>query len=192
MTLGPISPDVLAVAGGSDVNCDVIHFIGDDDYPTGGTEEFLQAVRDALGKGDVEILAIVPQDCGGFLPVYDPSSDKLLVLSVSGGGATVSAPAQGAFSPPPESAVVATAPLGAFTDPPSPAEMAALRALVNELAADQVARAAAFAAWNTSLGALRTLVNELRTDASAAAAFAEVSNHADLSSTTFNLLVISR
>ena len=36
-------------------------------------------MRAALGKGNVSILYVVAQDCGGYVPVYDNTNDKLKV-----------------------------------------------------------------------------------------------------------------
>lgn len=61
------------------VNYDEISFAGDGAYPANGTAAFQAAVRAALGKGNVTILYVVPQDCGGYVPVYDNVADKLKV-----------------------------------------------------------------------------------------------------------------
>lgn len=58
---------------------DLISFAGDGAYPTGGTAAFQAAVRAALGVGSVEIVACLPQDCGGYSPCYDKANDKLKV-----------------------------------------------------------------------------------------------------------------
>lgn len=59
------------------LNLDTISFAGDNAYAAGGSGGFQAAVRKALGKGNVTILAVIPQDCGGYNPVYDPATDKL-------------------------------------------------------------------------------------------------------------------
>jgi hypothetical protein len=61
------------------LNIDQISFAGDATYPANGTPGFQALVRAALGKGNVTILYIVPQDCGGLVPVYDNVGDKLKV-----------------------------------------------------------------------------------------------------------------
>lgn len=58
---------------------DMVSFPGDASYPTGGTAAFQASIRTALDKGNVNIVAIVPQDCGGYSPVYDNANDKLKV-----------------------------------------------------------------------------------------------------------------
>lgn len=57
-----------------------LSFLGDDSYPTGGTAAFQQFVRDALNLSPaVEVMAIIPNDCDGFVPVYDKAADTLKV-----------------------------------------------------------------------------------------------------------------
>lgn len=55
-----------------------ISFPGDDSYPTGGTANFEAAVQSALSL-EVDLIAILPNDCGGYVPVYDDVNDKLKV-----------------------------------------------------------------------------------------------------------------
>lgn len=62
------------------LNVDQIAFAGDGAYPANGTPGFQALVRAALGKGNVTIIHVVPQDCGGYLPVYDNVADKLKVF----------------------------------------------------------------------------------------------------------------
>jgi hypothetical protein len=61
------------------LNVDQISFAGDGAYPANGTPGFQALVRAALGKGNVTILYLIPQDCGGYIPVYDNVADKLKV-----------------------------------------------------------------------------------------------------------------
>lgn len=61
------------------LNFDEISFAGDATYPSNGTPGFQALVRAALGKGNVTILHVVAQDCGGYIPVYDTVADKLKV-----------------------------------------------------------------------------------------------------------------
>ncbi len=61
------------------VHFDLISFPGDSLYPTGGTAAFQAFVRTCLNKGAVEIIAVIPQDCGGYVPAYDKANDKLKV-----------------------------------------------------------------------------------------------------------------
>ena len=79
MALGTITPGVAVGQEGSNVIIDLISFPGDGTYPSGGTPDFQAAVRAALGKGNLELLAVVPSDCGGYVPVYDKAADKLKV-----------------------------------------------------------------------------------------------------------------
>jgi hypothetical protein len=78
MAIGTVTVDALAVAGGSDVNFDRVHFAGDSSYPSDGME--VQALLlAAISKGDAEILGVIANDCGGFVPCYLPSTGKLKV-----------------------------------------------------------------------------------------------------------------
>jgi hypothetical protein len=80
MAIGAIT--VLEVtAGDGPLRADLISFAGDGAYPTGGTANFQTLVRNALGKGRVEIIAVLGQDCGGRTPVYDKALDKLKVYN---------------------------------------------------------------------------------------------------------------
>lgn len=58
---------------------DVISFPGDGAYPTGGTAAFEASVRTAVGRGALDIVAVVALDCGIYSPVYDYTNDKLKV-----------------------------------------------------------------------------------------------------------------
>ena len=59
---------------------DLISFAGDGAYASGGTAAFEDSVQAALSGGSArKILAVVGQDCGGYVPVYDYANDKLKV-----------------------------------------------------------------------------------------------------------------
>lgn len=58
---------------------DAISFAGDGAYPTGGTAAFQTSVRSALGVGNVDIVAVIPIDCGGYVPAWDNATGKLKV-----------------------------------------------------------------------------------------------------------------
>jgi hypothetical protein len=77
---------------------------GDTSYPAGGTTGLLAALR-AHHKDQRAILGIIPQDCGGYMLTYIPSTDKLKVYEND--------PTAGAEGPLPE--VDATDNLGATT-----------------------------------------------------------------------------
>jgi hypothetical protein len=68
-------------------------FDGDDDYPTGGTPAFKAVLRDAIvaaaaiapdanvrGAESVDIIDVVPGNCGAYQPSYDLATDRLLVM----------------------------------------------------------------------------------------------------------------
>jgi hypothetical protein len=62
-----------------------IRFDGDSAYPTGGTLNFQQFFRTLCGQTRT-VQAVVPQDCGNYVPVYIPGSpDKLKVYLRSTG-----------------------------------------------------------------------------------------------------------
>lgn len=79
MALGAITIDKSAGGVASaPVFADVMHFAGDGAYAAGGTAGFQAAVRAKFGDSR-EVLAVIGQDCGGYVPVYDKANDKLKV-----------------------------------------------------------------------------------------------------------------
>lgn len=69
-----------------------VSFLGDNDYPTGGTLAFEATFRDAIeakmkaatdsnvrGRQNVEIVALIPGVCGAYDPIYDRDNDTLIV-----------------------------------------------------------------------------------------------------------------
>lgn len=65
---------------------DRISFAADGAYPTGGTAAMLAAIQAKIGAGR-DILAVIPQDCGGYMVTYDHTADKLKVYWCAGAGA---------------------------------------------------------------------------------------------------------
>ena len=63
----------------------LISFLGDTSYPANGTIEFEAKVQAILKNGE-ELLYIVPEDCGGYMPLYDKSADKLKVYESGADG----------------------------------------------------------------------------------------------------------
>ena len=76
-----------------------VSFEGDDAYPTGGTPNFQDAIRDAIeaanaaksdhnvrGRMDISIQCVAGFESGQYVPYYDAANDKLKVLD--GGSAT--------------------------------------------------------------------------------------------------------
>lgn len=72
----------------------LLSFPGDGTYPAGGTPGFNALVQDAIeaaaaaasdanvrGRETVEVLYIVPQRAGIYVPSYDYANDKLFVYS---------------------------------------------------------------------------------------------------------------
>jgi hypothetical protein len=80
MALGAITVVESAVADGP-VRMDLLSFAADGAYPTGGSAGFQAAVRAALNKGNLEIVGVIPQDCGGYSVTYDKAADKLKVYT---------------------------------------------------------------------------------------------------------------
>jgi hypothetical protein len=82
MTIGTITKQ--AASGGvgdqpsSMLFADQFSFTGDSSYPTGGTAGFEAAVR-LITKDKRTVVAVLPIDCGGYLPQYDRTNDKLKV-----------------------------------------------------------------------------------------------------------------
>lgn len=65
--------------GGNDpLFANLVSFDGDGAYPAGGTPGFQAAMQAVIGSGR-ELVAVLGQDCGGYVPVYDKANDKLKV-----------------------------------------------------------------------------------------------------------------
>jgi hypothetical protein len=69
------------VAADGPVRLDLLSFAADNAYPTGGTPNFQALVRTALKVGHLELVGVVPQDCGGYQVGYDKLNDKLKVYT---------------------------------------------------------------------------------------------------------------
>lgn len=67
---------------------DLVSFAGDSSYPTGGTAGFEASMRAAIGRGNIDVVGVIGQDCGGYVPVYDRANDKLKVYFVNNDGAS--------------------------------------------------------------------------------------------------------
>ena len=58
-----------------------MQFAGDDDYPTGGTPGFAALVAAAAERQAVDVISVTRAGlCGGFVPIYDPVADTLLMV----------------------------------------------------------------------------------------------------------------
>lgn len=79
MAIGAITAGNAVGQEGGPISIELLSFAGDGAYGAGGTIDFTALVIAALGKGNVEILAIIGQDCGGYVPVFDKAADKLKV-----------------------------------------------------------------------------------------------------------------
>lgn len=78
MTIGAITIPKNAGRNGRPVFMDVVQFAGDNAYPTGGTA-LTAALVAAIGASR-NILAVLPVDCGGYVPVFDAATGKLKFL----------------------------------------------------------------------------------------------------------------
>lgn len=78
MAIGTITSGNPSKTNAGPWNLDLLTFPGDGAYPTGGTPGFQALVRAKLGDNRT-ILAVIGQDCGGYVPVYDVAADKLKV-----------------------------------------------------------------------------------------------------------------
>ncbi len=85
MALGTAAVGVGVGQEGSNVNMNLITFLGDSAYAAGGTADFQAFVQAAVGRGNLEVMAVIAQDCGLHSPVYDKANDKLKVLLGSTG-----------------------------------------------------------------------------------------------------------
>lgn len=74
MALGAMTR-VAAKSGDSTrpIYYDRVAFTGEASYVTGGTTGFDALIKALLGD-DREVVAIVPEDCGGYAPVYLPDN----------------------------------------------------------------------------------------------------------------------
>ncbi len=72
---GPSAPTFL----------DLLQFVGDDNYTTGGTVGFQALVQTLVGDSR-EVLAVAAQDCGGFVVAYDKATDALIVYEAAADG----------------------------------------------------------------------------------------------------------
>jgi hypothetical protein len=99
----PIGAITLGIAAGFKPSAPLFNinmeFAGDSSYPTGGSADFMEAVRDAIqtqmaampdanvrGRIDVSGVSIIGFECGQYVPWYDAANDKLFVRD--GGHAT--------------------------------------------------------------------------------------------------------
>jgi hypothetical protein len=77
MSIGAITLPPVRNSSGKDFHFHEISFAGDTSYPTGGSA-FLEPFRTAKDATPT-IIALVPIECGGYLPQYDASTGKLKV-----------------------------------------------------------------------------------------------------------------
>ncbi len=84
MALGTMTRQAFAGGQADPVYFDLLSFAGDGAYPTGGTTG-IEALVKALVGNTRTILAILPQNCGGYVPVYDEANDKLMVYGTGSG-----------------------------------------------------------------------------------------------------------
>jgi hypothetical protein len=63
---------------------DIIQFAGDAAYPAGGTTNFRAFAQQAVARGHLDIIAVIPLNTGGRDLYYDRLTDKLQVLTAAG------------------------------------------------------------------------------------------------------------
>ena len=86
MAIGTISlPTISAPGNATPIFLDLLTFVGDDAYATGGTAAFEDSVQAAVGYTR-EVIAVIGQDCGGYVPVFDKANDKLKVYEEGADG----------------------------------------------------------------------------------------------------------
>ena len=79
MSIGAITkPASVGAVPKSPTFTDLISFAGDDAYPTGGTVDFQDTFRAAVGDNR-EVMGVIAQDCGANDVVYDKANDTLVV-----------------------------------------------------------------------------------------------------------------
>lgn len=79
MAIGTITVAAGVGQEGGPISVELMSFTGDGTYAAGGTPNFEASVRAAVGKGNLDLIAVIGQDCGGYVPVYDRTNDKLKV-----------------------------------------------------------------------------------------------------------------
>lgn len=87
MSIATLAQTVPAVGEGqqqppSPVFFNLVNFHGDNAYPTNGTPGFRALIQALFGDGRT-VLAVVPQDCGGYTAAYDSVADKLKVWAAN-------------------------------------------------------------------------------------------------------------
>lgn len=74
------------------LHVDHLSFVGDGEYPAGGTVDFEGVFRTALAAAGLdspgrEVLGIIQVDASGYVLRYDKANDKLMVFESDNGGA---------------------------------------------------------------------------------------------------------
>jgi hypothetical protein len=79
MALGTITVTAINAPGNATpIFLDLLSFPGDGAYVADGTPDFEDSYQAAIGSAR-EVLAVVGQDCGGYIVSYDKANDKLKV-----------------------------------------------------------------------------------------------------------------
>lgn len=80
MALGAITSTAAVGHENGPIFIEAVTIVGDDSYPTGGTTGAEALIRAALGKGDVDVLAVIHQGPIGadFALSYDKANDTLI------------------------------------------------------------------------------------------------------------------
>lgn len=67
---------------------DILQFTGDNAYPAGGTPNFRAYAQQAVGRGRLDIIAVLALDAAGHTVYYDRLTDMLRVFAPGGAEAT--------------------------------------------------------------------------------------------------------
>lgn len=86
MSLGTITPVAAQSVNNSKAAfMDAVGIVGDDSYPTGGSTGLDALLQAELGPEARNVIGVIPGDCGGFVPVYDPANGGTLKVYRAGG-----------------------------------------------------------------------------------------------------------
>lgn len=84
MSLGTITRDgAESVIAQGPVFFDRVSFLGDDSYPTGGTTGFDALIQAVVGDSR-NVVGVIAEDCGGYLPVYAAGLLKVYEAAADG------------------------------------------------------------------------------------------------------------
>jgi len=77
----------VARNGSPPMNFDEVTFEGPTAYPSGGTTGFEAVIAAVLGRGTIDLLAVIQIDGSGYVLRYNKGTDKLMIFESDNGGA---------------------------------------------------------------------------------------------------------